>query len=297
MIQDWANDNSGFIDLNGNLAAVGQRHLAIQNQIQQIAALQNLAEAQRRQQMEKALLEDRQNILYDISAALEDVKQLFKREPDRAYYEFLLLENFVSSLSLEHRMFPNLEWKNHCNKTVSGISELRSWCDNSLDTKSRESGLGILEQRKLQIKSREDEGSRKLEEEQQQVREEQRRIRLQKNFRDAHKFAYAAIILFTSSLITFQAVLTYYSEEIRAMDQTDSDGNESNAVGICVVGLLLIVVGLICVLVAIQKRNELEINDRKLIKKLIIIGLVIGTFSGLIVFLSNIWHFLQTSGA
>ncbi len=63
---DWANDNADSIELTGHLVAVGQRRLAIQNQIQQIAALQSLAEAQRRQQMENALLEERQNVLYDI---------------------------------------------------------------------------------------------------------------------------------------------------------------------------------------------------------------------------------------
>lgn len=163
MIQDWANENLGSIELTGNLAAVGQRHLLIQNQLSQIAALQSLAEAQRRQQVERALLEERQNILYDISGALEDIKRSFEREPAKAYFGFLVLEEFVSSLRLEHRLFPGLEWKNHCDKTLAGISELHSWCETSLDAKSKQIGADALAQQK---KRREDEEVRKRNEKQ-----------------------------------------------------------------------------------------------------------------------------------
>jgi hypothetical protein len=149
MIYDWANDNMGSIELSGNLAAVGQRHLAIQKQMEQVAALQSLAEAHRRQQIENALLEERQNILYDISAALEDIRQALNREPGKAYFDFLILEEFVSSLGLEHRLFPSLEWKSLCNKTLAGISELKSWCNTSLDSKAKRAGESALAQCKL----------------------------------------------------------------------------------------------------------------------------------------------------
>jgi hypothetical protein len=152
MIQDWANDNVGSIELSGNLAAVGQRHLSIQTQMQQVAALQNLAEAQRRQQLENALLEERQNILYDISAALEDIKSQFTKNSTKAYFDFLVLEELVSSLGLEHRLFPSLEWKNHCNKTLVGISELRSWCNKTLNAQQTQAGANAIAQWKLAAK-------------------------------------------------------------------------------------------------------------------------------------------------
>lgn len=162
MIQDWANDNVGSIELSGNLAAVGQRHLSIQSQMQQVAAMQTLAEAQRRQQLENALLEERQNILYDISAALEDIKSQFNQNPSKAYYDFLVLEEFVSPLGLEHRLFPSLEWKNHCNKTLAGIGDLRAWCNKSLDEKHIKAGTSALAQRKLAAKHQEEERIQQL---------------------------------------------------------------------------------------------------------------------------------------
>lgn len=150
MIQDWANDNAGSIELSGNLAAVGQRHLAIQQQARQIATLQNLADIQRRQAIENEQLEERQNVLYDISAALIDIKKLFDREPGRAYFQFLLLDEFVLQLGLEHRMFPSLDWKNHCDKTLSAIAEHRAWCKSSLDQKAKDEGVSAYNNLKQQ---------------------------------------------------------------------------------------------------------------------------------------------------
>jgi hypothetical protein len=286
MIQNWANDNAGFIELYGNLAAVGQRHLVIQNQIQQIAALQSLAEAQKRQQIENALLEERQNILYDISAALEDVKQLFKREPARAYYEFLTLEEFVKTLSLEHRMFPSLEWKSHCDKTVSGISELRAWCDNSLDAKSRNAGLGILEQRKLQIKARGEEASKKRKEEMLRVREESQRVQQQNFSKQARFLALATVICFTVSLITFLAIRLFHPVEMHTLDADDLMAS------IFFLGLLPIAAGATCCCFFVTTRKKLKIDDRKLVDRLTLVGLVIGIFSGLTLFRGNTWQFL-----
>jgi len=133
MTEDWANNNLGTIELSGNLAAVGQRHLAIQNQIQQVAALQSLAEAQRRQEIEAALLQERQNILYDISAVLQDITVQLKRDPMMAFFNLLVLEEFVSSLGLDHRMFPGLEWKKHCDTTLAGLANLQSVCTLALN--------------------------------------------------------------------------------------------------------------------------------------------------------------------
>jgi hypothetical protein len=268
MIQDWANNNEGFIELNGNLAAVGQRHLTIQNQIQQIAALQNLAEAQRRQQMEKVLLEERQNILYDISAALEDVKQLFKLDPAKAYYEFLLLEDFVATLSLEHRMFPSLEWKNHCNKTILGIGVLRAWCNSSLDTNSKESGLEILAQRKLQIKSRENEAARKLEEDQKRDKEEKNRMELKETSENSRKCSIAMVILATVSLI-FSLLVSGFSEK----------ADDFFVLIVIIFCFLPILACVGCVAYIAANRISLETNDRKFVYRLTLVGLVIGIFA------------------
>jgi hypothetical protein len=149
MIQDWANNNAGSIELSGNLAAVGQRHLAIQQQARQIAALHDLADIQRQQAIEKAQIEERQNALYSISAALKDIKKSFESEPSKAYFEFLVLDDYVSQLGLDHRMFPSLEWKEHCNKTLDAFGELRQSCKSSVDPKAIEQGLENFKQHKV----------------------------------------------------------------------------------------------------------------------------------------------------
>ena len=169
-IQDWANDNDGSIELTGHLAAVSQRYSSIQNQIRQIGALNNLAEAQERQKQESELLEARQNILYDISASLDEIKRLFDTEPARAYYKFLLLEEFVNPLGLEHRMFPGLEWKNHCEKTIRGIADMRAWCDAQLDGKHKQLGADAIARRDQRL--RDEEERKKQEEERKRVEAE-----------------------------------------------------------------------------------------------------------------------------